>query len=1189
MSIINGKLPVNMFYQTNAFVKKEESQEDIFDDSSSTENESRTSEPVNSDITGNQLDNDFLLTYRGVEINHIDTAIEKNIVSNTAPKPLCLSSGVSEPKEPENSSEEINSPYLVDNSIIHKRHSLYSTYTKNKPFINVYNTMEKGLAEAKNLTKAMLNSLASEILNNKKNELKGFCDTELLQELLNEAVTITNEEFSKDPKVVNNSSYTASQGDDCLVFAKTNNSSKVRLSFNVRNFVDKFLENFNSICQENAKVTQQIQKQIIDKIDNTFNKNSERYSKAFSSEEEFSVVFESAKNTAMEQIIKEGVSKQEDIQFIFDRSLSTTINDFLWAQYEAETDAPEGSMVLSTSTMSSNAVTKSSKGKSPQVTANKTVMTKDGSKITVNYEGVYKNGLLITNPETKNINCSITITDPNGNKTTLPFDITLDLVPGQNKKLIEALKHDTDYYYSGDPTLFLNSHPEYRECDLFTPDVWVAKLAENVANSFCGLSSDALNVLIKENTIISVSDKENSVNPNSLAEYNFQQNIMTLYTGIDRANGSYDGTAFKPYVITHEIGHAQDYIGEENQSSNLFSNLEEWEKFKELIPSDFQNAYAFENISEFFAEYYAYKNCTDRSDLSGTTAKKSIAAFNYLEGLLRSNPNCELSNIYKHVKTNADKIIKSEAIEKNGEGIPSGKKFTKEELLQKIKDDWTNDKIGLKDIGDECEDLAATFGLNMDTKDFLAEYYKHFYLKEPSDLIKKIENATGMSKYGEPIKDLWNKIEKSSQYGNGLKDACDKFDKKIQDAQKTDSYAPGGNKETNAKEGFTNNIVTGLNVNNIKNNQNNPVIEGSNINIPNGLDEKVKNALNNLGKYYADQAKEEALEKYGKNANVEINVNVTVDDKGNVKVRVDASVLGYIDGNNGKGGPKGDITGGSGNSKPDRQKIPGLDKDGKIPVNKVPPQNVNDSDFGIFKGVGLDITDYMNNKGQIDINKFIADWKANDGDVFDFNTAGAVGRLLGIINTALASKNWNRFYSDVEKLAKSLGAANTYFDSMFYKQSEEFIDNFGGMSLEDKKRFTSLAFRNFTKAMTTIEPFTYSTPNKNLPKINSQNVTPGGDAKPNNKNNIDSGFGKSDGPKDLDEKIPYDTGRNNQSGKDPVKYESNSVKPKKESSKPNVPKNNTTNGNSININNKPTTGNTGGIKNSSSRKYGYGF
>lgn len=597
--------------------------------------------------------------------------------------------------------------------------------------------------------------------------------------------------------------------------------------------IDKF---FYEAVKVNGKVTHYALKEgmtindfkqgIIEQgLQETYQSFDERYSKAFTEKADFASVFESAKNSAMEKIKKDNISEQKDINFIFERELSSSINNYLWTQYEKESAQTESQTDMSkyyrsASPMAAGAASK--RKNNPQINASTTFPAKDGGTITINYQGVIVNGMLATDPNKGNAKCNITFTDKNGNKTNIPLEIGLDLLPEQNKKAVEEWKK-SEYYYTGDPLDFVfHSSGKYSESDFYTPEQWLDMLMGHLKNSLSGLPEEAINVLKNKNSTISILEKNDTPDcaRDAIGTYNNKTNVIALYTSIDKYRncGDFVDDAFKSFVLAHELGHAQDYINGQNQSSKLFENLEQWNKFREFIFSSVGGAYALTYVTEFYAEYFAVKTITGTATLAGTTGQKSKEVFDYLENELQKNPNSEISKIYAKVKQNAECIRNSKPIVNNNQGVDTGKKYTKDEIIQKLKDDWTNDRINMNDIGAECEDLAATFGVKMETRDFLVEYYKHNYLNEKSDIITKIENASGTSKYGEPIKDLWNKVVDSSAYGAGLRETCDNFYKKIEQAQNTNPYKPNTDTNTEKPEQKKDDLlVTGkMNTNNMK-------------------------------------------------------------------------------------------------------------------------------------------------------------------------------------------------------------------------------------------------------------------------------------------------------------------------------------------------------------------------------------
>ena len=127
--------------------------------------------------------------------------------------------------------------------------------------------------------------------------------------------------------------------------------------------------------------------------------------------------------------------------------------------------------------------------------------------------------------------------------------------------------------------------------------------------------------------------------------------------------------------------------------------------------------YALKNPKEFFAEYYAYKN---------------LGTSDHFASLMNDIKQQGLYDKVKPILEKIDKefngILKTDEALKQAQDKEQNGNFTNSELLDKIKKDWESGKIYTSDlVGNNWSDINDTWNLNMQTKDILAEYYKHYY------------------------------------------------------------------------------------------------------------------------------------------------------------------------------------------------------------------------------------------------------------------------------------------------------------------------------------------------------------------------------------------------------------------------------------------------------------------------------
>lgn len=75
---------------------------------------------------------------------------------------------------------------------------------------------------------------------------------------------------------------------------------------------------------------------------------------------------------------------------------------------------------------------------------------------------------------------------------------------------------------------------------------------------------------------------------------------------------------------------------------------------------------------------------------------------------------------------------------------------------------------------------------------------------------------------------------------------------------------------------------------------------------------------------------------------------------------------------------------------------------------------------GYFPGTGINIYDYRNGDGRIDVHSLVYDWEKNGGEVYTFY-ADEINNIWKAIHNAENSGNWDDFWRNLDKLTTTVG------------------------------------------------------------------------------------------------------------------------------------------------------------------------
>lgn len=684
-----------------------------------------------------------------------------------------------------NDAQKTKDPGTVGQSVIQSSNIAHSYNTnEQKSTTSIFKI--KAQNEAKEMAKSDLESVSAEIKKQLQTELGANYDDAAVSASINEAIEKTIDQFVKN---------SGNDVDNSFQF-KRKSIFKQSCSYNVKNLVNTFLENFNTVnakkfsninnnttvsdevktqytnkyqtemtgemlranldavlkstTEENsvdsqmlyikAGSSQELKATVGEKIDNTYALYEERLGSAFENKAELKALFAEAKESVLNSLDGQNKCNLGEISYELENKFFENINTNLWNKYQTENAQQQAPMTRSMFAAASS-----------PVAATRSISSNNAGNVSVSTDSIkFQNGMIVTDPKDYPATIDITINNADGTSSTVNVKVEPDLL------IYKPLKENTDEVTVVDPFADWNSRPQQERLN---------EIADNLKQTFQNLPESVLKDFISEGTSISVTPAGDDIySSKNLGLYSPAINQIALTYGPGHGTGFLNGINVN--TLTHEIGHTIDVQEGVYKSDSSTTNLSAaYNNLLNALPESMRNNYALSNPKELFAEYYAYTNLGTSDHFSSLISDiKSKGLYDKIKPLIE--------NIDKEFKG----ILKTDASIKEAQDKAQSGNYTNAELLDKIKQDWENGKIYTSDlVGNNWSDINDTWNLNMQTKDILAEYYKHYYLNEPSDLINRLNNATGNTKYGDSIKELWNAAVKGSEYSDGLKQTCEKF------------------------------------------------------------------------------------------------------------------------------------------------------------------------------------------------------------------------------------------------------------------------------------------------------------------------------------------------------------------------------------------------------------------------------
>lgn len=603
------------------------------------------------------INDDLLLTYRGININHIETAQQKTVVTSDSPTPI-----IAKPQPVINKSIEIKNEsqlVTVENSVISKS-AIAEDYAKDVKR-TTKSTMHKSRAlnEVKNLAQSDLNVIATEIKKQLKADLGADYDEELINQSINEAIEETLQSFADNKTNDANSFVYKRKG----LFKRT-------YSYNVKNLADAFLASFNKINTE--KYSQKLSNNVIKELKEKQEEYAEKYMRSIPSpllycfdkiyesalesinthnydeaaiaveqylqqkftsvnggdeadkllsmtqdyyemlfggiyeDDNFSTFFEKAKTEVLDNIDDLNSCNTKDLVNSFDAQVRYLINDYMDVKLEQAASEPS----VLTKNVSSDSIIATSSRDIPKEPSVKEINCKNGAVITItNYSFYYRNTSSVHTMRDKDgvhyPNATIDIMLPSGEKYSINVGI-------QNIK-----------------------GPASQTPPISTID----KLAETLGS----LKIDVLDSFCKEIHYVSIQD----INEKYAGIYKSGETMGLTYRSEQRVGYSVNPEInnINGLVITHELGHAIDYNShvrsQIKQFEDIFNEIKNNPDYKKFVKDEI---YALHDVHEFFAEYYCYTKYS-------ITPRQGQKLFKKLKQDAEKNP--DLKNLFDSM----DKII----------------------------------------------------------------------------------------------------------------------------------------------------------------------------------------------------------------------------------------------------------------------------------------------------------------------------------------------------------------------------------------------------------------------------------------------------------------------------------------------------------------------------------------------------
>ncbi len=977
------------------------------------------------------------------EIKQLPESIAINIDSLLANKNIFIEKDNSEIKyeyvtqtQTETKNVNINIDAIISNSSLAVDYRQNTVRTTSKTLS--YNT---AFSRAKSLAKQDLNKLAEELRNQIKKQMGNQFDASKVEDLINQAIQRTIDEFSDNQK--KKSRFKPSSNTDGFVALKSGLFGlRKQGTYNLQALCNTFLTNFSNISQNKLQYTET--KEVVVKVPiynldtNTNIENKRTELKENKEELKFLASCDlpnAILETSYENIYNDVLNNLDaDNYKNAEKNIQDRVNQELLNISGTPSEIKNKTSVILGDTISYYQATlgldfntspyKEVFEKALDNTIEKTIDSNtekcDIVKLTEDFEAEINSVLCETilatessvesNTQTVSRLSRASVTDPiKEAKPTDPPIVTeypAKTPGGSSFKLI-------DYTYerirTSGKTLTLTKPNEGMNgaiLKITTPDGETSQVKikigpkipknkiEELMNVIRNLPEANIQDLAKEECMIQLFSKAelstNAPGKVTAGTYNLATNAITIdCNNIEK---------IEPAVLLHELGHAVDYIpnGAYSISKEQISSTKISDAFNELKDSSKKtDYYAFKNNREFFAEYYTYKSLGD----SNNNAKKIFKKRKFKS--VKEEMDKIIENTRKldsDVRVRQDNNENQTTSGNTNNGTTSGNTTTdpsnsnpKEEITSPVEIDKPESPSGSNPFEDSRNDINKYPNVDNPTNNNPWNDVNNFPDIDNSDKDDSWNNTNNTSNPGNSNVNNNGNTTNTTTGNNTSNPGNSSNETTLPDDDTSSKPSPG--------DGITTDINTGINVGDLVN-PSTPTIPGedSGITITDSTtkEEVIHSLIDKTIDYYTEEAIKEAQKIFGEDANIKIDVECTINEDGEIVVKVKTTVLD------------------------DKKTSTGSSNDGLI--NNSSDNNSNNQGVGdipqypsgYYPGVGINVNDYINpSTGIINTDSLISDWSASGGEVYTFNNDFEISNIYDSINKAIETGDWSSFFNEV--------------------------------------------------------------------------------------------------------------------------------------------------------------------------------
>ena len=979
------------------------------------------------------------------EIKQLPKSIAINIDSLLANKNIFIEKDNSEIKyeyvtqtQTETKNVNINIDAIISNSSLAVDYRQNTVRTTSKTFS--YNT---AFSRAKSLAKQDLNKLAKELRNQIKKQMGNQFDASKVEDLINQAIQRTIDEFSDNQK---KSRFKPSSNTDGFIALR---SGLFRLrkqgTYNLQALCNTFLTNFSNISQNKLQYTET--KEVVVKVPiynldtNTNIENKRTELKENKEELKFLASCDlpnAILETSYENIYNDVLNNLDaDNYKDAEKNIQDRVNQELLNISATPSEIKNKASVILGDTIPYYQATlgldfntspyKEVFEKALDNTIEKTIDSNtekcDIVKLTEDFEAEINSVLCETilatetsvesNTQTVSRLSRASVTDPiKEAKPTDPPIVTeypAKTPGGSSFKLIDYTYERTSKSGRTLTLTKINEGMNAAILEITTPDGKTSQIKikigplipknkiEELMNVIRNLPEANIQDLAKEECTIQLFQKAelstNAPGKVTAGTYNLATNAITIdCNNIEK---------IEPAVLLHELGHALDYVpnGAYSISKEQISSTKIYDEFWELKDSSKKtDYYAFKNNREFFAEYYTYKSLGYTNNFAQDLFEKKAY----------KNVNQEMDKIIENIrKLDSDARVRQDNNENQttsgntNNGTTSGNTTTdsgnsnpKEEITSSVEIDIPESPSGANPFEDFKNDINKYPNVDNPTNNDPWDDVNNFPDIDNSDKDDSWDNTNNNSNPGNSNVNNNGNTTNTTTGNNTSNPGNSSNETTLPDDDTSSKPSPG--------DGITTDINTGINVGDLVN-PSTPTIPGedSGITITDSTtnEEVINSLINKTIDYYTEEAIKEAQKIYGEDANIKIDVECTINEDGEIVVKVKTTVLD------------------------DKKTSTGSSNDGSINNSSdTSDNNSNNQEIGdipqypsgYYPGVGINVNDYINpSTGIINTDSLISDWAANGGEVYTYDDTFEISNIYDSISNAIKTGDWSSFFDDV--------------------------------------------------------------------------------------------------------------------------------------------------------------------------------